>query len=52
MNQIDIYQSPDGETRIEVRLQDETIWLNQRQMAELFDTTPQNITMHLRNVYE
>lgn len=43
------YQTEDGKTKIEVRLQDETIWLTQKLMAELFQTTPQNITIHLRN---
>lgn len=42
----------DGSTRLTVRLQGETVWLTQAQMAELFQTTPQNITMHVRNVYE
>ncbi|MBX3267174.1 MAG: virulence RhuM family protein [Acidobacteria bacterium] len=46
-----IYQTEDGRTRIETRLEDETVWLTQAAMAELFQVTPQNITMHLRNVY-
>ncbi len=46
-----LYRTEDGEVRIEVRLQDETLWLTQRQMAELFGTTPQNITIHLKRVY-
>lgn len=49
--QIEIYQGPDGQTEIEVRLEDETIWLTQRQMGELFGTTPENVLMHLRNIY-
>ncbi len=46
-----LYQTEDGITRIEVRLQDETVWLTQKLMAELFQTTPQNITIHLRNIF-
>lgn len=46
-----IYQSDDGKTRLETRLEDETVWLTQAAMAELFQVTPQNITMHLRNIY-
>lgn len=47
-----VYQSPDGEIKLDVRLQDETVWLTQAMMAELFQVQPQNITMHLKNVYE
>ena len=46
-----IYQEPDGKTAIEVNLAEETVWLTQAQMAELFETTPQNITIHLKNVF-
>ena len=37
--------------RVDVRLDRETVWLTQRQMAEVFDTTPENVLMHLRNVF-
>ena len=47
-----LYQTEDGQTRIECRLQHETIWLSQRDMAELFQTTKQNISLHLKNIYE
>ncbi len=47
-----IYQSEAGETRLEVRLIGETVWLTQKLMAELFQTTPENIGMHLKNIYE
>lgn len=47
-----LYQSEDGQTRIEVRLVGEMLWLTQSQMAELFQTTPQNITIHLKKIYE
>ena len=45
------YQAEDGKTRVEVRLQDETVWLTQAGMAELYQTTPQNITLHLKAIY-
>ena len=50
-NQIAFYQSPDGSVNIEVLYAEENIWLSQKKMAELFDTTPQNITQHLKNIY-
>ena len=50
-NKIIIYQSEDGQTQIDVRLENDTVWLTQAQMAELFQKTPQNITMHIRNAY-
>lgn len=46
------YQAEDGQTRIEVRLDGETAWLSQRQMAEMFQTTPQNITLHIGEIYQ
>ncbi|MBU4511668.1 virulence RhuM family protein [Patescibacteria group bacterium] len=50
-NQIAFYQAPDGSVNIEVLFAEENIWLTQKKMAELFDTTPQNITQHLKNLY-
>ena len=50
-NQIIIYQSEDGETRIEVKFTGETVWLSQQQMAELYQTTRPNIVQHIRNIY-
>ena len=41
-----------GSPKVEVRIEGEMIWLTQKLMAELFDTTPQNITLHLKNIYE
>jgi hypothetical protein len=49
--QIAFYQAPDGSVNIEVLYAEENIWLTQKKMAELFDTTPQNITQHLKNIY-
>ena len=51
-NKIVIYKTDDGRTRIDVRLENDTVWLTQAQMAELFQKTPQNITMHIRNAYK
>jgi len=46
-----LYQTEDGQTRIDVRLQDETVWMTQAAMAELYQKTPQNITLHLKAIY-
>ena len=46
-----LYQTEDGRTRLECRLADATLWLTQAQMAELFQTTVQNIELHLRHLY-
>ncbi len=51
-NQIAFYQSPDGSVNIEVLYEEENIWLTQRKIAELFDTTKQNISLHLKNIFE
>jgi len=51
-NQIVFYQSPDGSVNVEVLFADENIWLTQKKMAELFDTTAQNITQHIKNIYK
>lgn len=47
-----IYQSESGEPRLEVRLVEETVWLTQKQMAELFQTSVPNINIHLKNIFE
>jgi prophage maintenance system killer protein len=49
--EIILYHQDDGTTEIKVRLEDETVWLSQQQIAELFGTTRENITMHLRNIF-
>jgi len=46
-----LYRSEDGRSRLEIRFDGETLWLTQAQMAELFQTTPQNITLHLKAVF-
>lgn len=47
-----LYIADDGQTRIDVRVQDENVWLNQLQLAELFQTTKQNISLHIKNVFK
>ncbi|MBU4175154.1 MAG: virulence RhuM family protein [Actinobacteria bacterium] len=51
-SKIMIYQSDSGETRLEVRLQDETVWLTQKLMSELFEKDVRTINEHIKNVYE
>jgi len=52
MGEIIIYQNEDGQTDLEVKLEDETLWLSQKQMAELFGVTKQNIGLHIQNIFE
>jgi hypothetical protein len=47
-----MYQSEDGQTRIDVQFQEDTAWLTQSQMTDLFQTTKQNISLHIKNVFE
>jgi hypothetical protein len=49
--QIAIYQTEDGQMHLDVRFELDSVWLTQRQMSEVFDTTPENILMHLRNIF-
>ena len=49
--QVVVYEADDGEARVDVRLEGETVWLTQRQMGEVFGTTPENVVMHLGNVF-
>ncbi len=51
-NNIIIYQTQDGQTRIDVRIENETVWLSQKEMVELFQTTKQNISLHIKNIFE
>lgn len=52
MSDIEIYESPDGDIRLNVQLEDETVWLTQAQIAQLFGVNSQAITKHLGNIYE
>ena len=51
-NQIAFYQSPDGSVNIEVLFAEENIWLTQKKMGELFDCSADNISLHLKNIYQ
>ncbi|MDL2279498.1 virulence RhuM family protein [Desulfovibrio sp. OttesenSCG-928-G11] len=50
-SEIVIYQTDDGKTRIDVRMENETVWLTQAQMTALFQTTKQNISLHVKNIF-
>lgn len=47
-----IYQSDDGLTNIEVKIQDETVWLTQQQMVDLFHTSRTNVVEHIKHIYD
>lgn len=47
-----LYQSDDGQLKIQVRLENDTVWLSQADMVELFQTTKQNISLHIKNIFE
>jgi len=49
-NQIIIYNTEDGQTKIEVKLENETVWLNQDQLSKLLDTDRSSITKHIKNI--
>ena len=51
-NKIIIYNTEDGQTKIDVHLENETVWLSQKQMGELFGCTLENVIFHLRNIYD
>ena len=46
------YTTDDGQVKIEVRLEQENVWITQNAMAELFDTTKQNISLHITNIFK
>ena len=52
LGEIIIYQTEDGLTKLDVRMEDETVWLTQQQMAELFQTSRTNVVDHIKNIYE
>lgn len=51
-NGIIIYQDENGITKVNVRFSNEDVWLTQNQLAEIYDTTQENISMHIKNIYE
>lgn len=52
MGEVIVYQTDDGKIKLDVRLEDETVWLTQQLIAQLFQTTVPNISMHIRNIFE
>ncbi len=50
--EIIIYQADDGQTNINVKMQDETVWLTQQQMAELYQTSRTNVVEHIKHIYD
>ena len=52
MSDMLIYQTEDGSTKIQVQLTENTVWLTQADMVELFQTTKQNISLHIKNIFE
>ena len=52
MGELQIYQNDDGSLQLNVQLQDETLWLSQAQMAQLFGTSTDNIGLHIRNIFK
>ena len=50
-NPIEIYQAEDGSTQVEVRFENENVWLSQAQMAKIFETSTDNISLHLKNIF-
>ena len=52
MNSLILYTTDDGKSQIQLRAKDQTVWLSQREMAELFDVSTDNVGLHLKNIYE
>lgn len=52
MNDLILYTTEDGRSQIKLRAQEQTVWLTQLEMAELFNATKQNISLHRKNVFE
>ena len=52
LGKIIIYNSYDGNTKIEVKIENDTVWLTQQQMAELFNTSKQVVSYHIKNIYQ
>jgi len=52
MSEVILYTTEDGKTKIDLHLEDGTVWLSQLQIADLFQTTKQNISKHIKAIYE
>lgn len=51
-NAVQLFTAPDGQVQLSVSMDNDTVWLSQAQMGELFDTTPENVLMHLKNIFK
>jgi len=51
MSDLILYTSEDGKSRLQLRAKDETVWLSQREMGELFDVSTDNVGLHLKNIF-
>ncbi len=52
MSELTLYTTEDGRSQIRLRAMDQTVWLTQREMAELFDVTTDNVGLHMKNIFE
>lgn len=52
MNDLILYTTEDGKSQVKLRADQQTVWLTQRHIAELFDATEQNIPLHLKNIFK
>jgi hypothetical protein len=52
MSELLLYTSEDGRTRLDLRVESQTVWLTQLEIAELFQTTKQNVSLHAKNIFE
>ena len=50
-SEIILYQTEDGRTRVQCRFENETVWLSQQHMTELFQTSKQNVSLHIQNIF-
>lgn len=52
MNELILYATEDGRSQIKLRAKDQTVWLSQREMAELFDVSTDNVSLRLKNIFD
>ena len=52
MSELVLYTSDDGRTRLDLRVEGQTVWLTQLETAELFQTTKQNVSLHAKNIFD
>lgn len=51
-NEIIVYETDDGRVAVQLRAEDQTVWLTQLEIAELFNATKQNVSLHLKNIFD